>query len=115
MFLNNIAILKAVQGHLIESLLILKKLHRSYPDSSSIKHNLIFVSLLGEWYFDTCSEFDLDRGHSKATIKMMKFCRTEFKKIIIQNKRKIEMKRPSKLVVRSKSNEDICNHDDEEL
>lgn len=96
-FLNNIAILKATEGLLIESLLILKKIYRVCPESMTIKHNLIFVSLLGEWYFDTCTEFDLDLKRTPQMVAMMRFCRKESKRLITKNKRKIEARRPSKL------------------
>lgn len=97
-FLNNIAVLKAIMGQLIESLLILKKIFRFLPTSPAIKHNLIFVSLLGEWYFDTCANFELDLKSVSPEIKqMMKFCRRSLNAQINESKRKIDERRKRKI------------------
>ena len=94
-------------GQLIESLLILKKLHRFLPSSAAIKHNLIFVSLLGEWYFDTCTMFGMDQNGASPDIKaMMKFCRITLNKIITDSKSKMEERRQKKML-RSASHEDV--------
>ena len=51
-YLFNISVLLAIQGNLVDALLILKKLHRHMPENLPILHNLLLVQILDEWYMD---------------------------------------------------------------
>lgn len=89
-FLFNIALFKAMKGNLIEALLIFKKLYRHRPSCNEVKHNMLYLSLLGDWHNDIQRDFGLDKNLT-PDMKIM----VDYAKEMYRNQQKQSAKRLS--------------------
>jgi len=80
-YLFNISILLAIKGHIIESLLILRKLNRYAPNNTFIKHNMVIIMLLDNWFYDVVNIKFSKEQENEPNMKLMLNFATEKLKV----------------------------------